>query len=104
MLVLRTRAGWRGGGGSEGGGREERGKWQGEEKEEDGCRERESNAWEGRRKIRGWGRSFHVCFEQESGCKGICLNQCKLPAQQFFQEVSDFDTSTLCVKLTKNQC
>eukprot|EP00288_Rhodomonas_lens_P013540 CAMPEP_0177694954 /NCGR_PEP_ID=MMETSP0484_2-20121128/3206_1 /TAXON_ID=354590 /ORGANISM="Rhodomonas lens, Strain RHODO" /LENGTH=382 /DNA_ID=CAMNT_0019205861 /DNA_START=47 /DNA_END=1195 /DNA_ORIENTATION=- len=25
-------------------------------------------------------------FLQESGCKGICLNQCKLPAQQFFQE------------------
>lgn len=25
-------------------------------------------------------------FLQESGCKGLCLNQCKLPAQQFFQE------------------
>lgn len=24
-------------------------------------------------------------FLQESGCKGLCLNQCKLPAQQFFQ-------------------
>eukprot|EP01083_Nonionella_stella_P060171 157271_1 len=25
-------------------------------------------------------------FLQESGCKGICLHQCKLPAQQFFGE------------------
>jgi hypothetical protein len=25
-------------------------------------------------------------FLQESGCKGLCLNQCKLPAQQFFQQ------------------
>lgn len=25
-------------------------------------------------------------FLQESGCKGLCLNQCKLPAQEFFQE------------------
>jgi len=25
-------------------------------------------------------------FLQESGCKGLCLNQCKLPAQQFFAE------------------
>jgi beta-carotene isomerase len=25
-------------------------------------------------------------FLQESGCKGMCLHQCKLPAQQFFQE------------------
>jgi len=25
-------------------------------------------------------------FLQESGCKGLCMNQCKLPAQQFFQE------------------
>lgn len=25
-------------------------------------------------------------FLQESGCKGLCLNQCKLPAQQFFSE------------------
>uniref|UniRef100_A0A7S0KZ14 Beta-carotene isomerase D27-like C-terminal domain-containing protein n=1 Tax=Asterionellopsis glacialis TaxID=33640 RepID=A0A7S0KZ14_9STRA len=25
-------------------------------------------------------------FLQESGCKGLCLNQCKLPAQQFFQD------------------
>ncbi|CAB9527131.1 expressed unknown protein [Seminavis robusta] len=25
-------------------------------------------------------------FLQESGCKGICLHQCKLPAQQFFKE------------------
>jgi hypothetical protein len=25
-------------------------------------------------------------FLQESGCKGLCLNQCKLPAQQFFKE------------------
>jgi hypothetical protein len=25
-------------------------------------------------------------FLQESGCKGLCLHQCKLPAQQFFQE------------------
>jgi beta-carotene isomerase len=25
-------------------------------------------------------------FLQESGCKGICLHQCKLPAQQFFQD------------------
>ena len=25
-------------------------------------------------------------FLQESGCKGLCLNQCKLPAQQFFTE------------------
>jgi hypothetical protein len=24
-------------------------------------------------------------FLQESGCKGLCLNQCKQPAQQFFQ-------------------
>jgi len=24
-------------------------------------------------------------FLQESGCKGLCLHQCKLPAQQFFQ-------------------
>jgi hypothetical protein len=23
---------------------------------------------------------------QESGCKGLCMNQCKLPAQQFFSE------------------
>jgi hypothetical protein len=25
-------------------------------------------------------------FLQESGCKGICLHQCKLPTQQFFQD------------------
>ena len=25
-------------------------------------------------------------FLQESGCKGLCLHQCKLPAQQFFNE------------------
>jgi hypothetical protein len=25
-------------------------------------------------------------FLQESGCKGLCLHQCKLPAQQFFQQ------------------
>ena len=25
-------------------------------------------------------------FLQESGCKGLCLNQCKSPAQQFFAE------------------
>jgi Beta-carotene isomerase D27-like, C-terminal len=25
-------------------------------------------------------------FLQESGCKGLCLHQCKLPAQQFFRE------------------
>jgi len=25
-------------------------------------------------------------FLQESGCKGICLHECKLPTQQFFQE------------------
>lgn len=25
-------------------------------------------------------------FLQESGCKGLCLHQCKLPAQQFFAE------------------
>ena len=25
-------------------------------------------------------------FLQESGCKGLCLNQCKLPAQQFFKD------------------
>jgi hypothetical protein len=25
-------------------------------------------------------------FLQESGCKGLCLHQCKMPAQQFFQE------------------
>jgi Beta-carotene isomerase D27-like, C-terminal len=25
-------------------------------------------------------------FLQESGCKGLCLHQCKLPAQQFFKE------------------
>ena len=25
-------------------------------------------------------------FLQESGCKGLCLHQCKLPAQQFFQD------------------
>lgn len=25
-------------------------------------------------------------FLQESGCKGLCMNQCKLPAQQFFAE------------------
>lgn len=27
-----------------------------------------------------------VCDGQESGCKGLCLHQCKLPAQQFFQD------------------
>lgn len=32
-------------------------------------------------------------FLQESGCKGLCLHQCKLPAQQFF-------TDTLGVPLT----
>ena len=39
-------------------------------------------------------------FLQESGCKGLCLHQCKLPAQQFFQEelglpltvIPNFDT------------
>ena len=25
-------------------------------------------------------------FLQESGCKGLCLHQCKIPAQQFFKE------------------
>jgi len=25
-------------------------------------------------------------FLQESGCKGLCLHQCKIPAQKFFQE------------------
>lgn len=25
-------------------------------------------------------------FLQESGCKGLCLHQCKIPAQEFFQE------------------
>jgi len=25
-------------------------------------------------------------FLQESGCKGLCLNQCKLPAQAFFRD------------------
>eukprot|EP00957_Ditylum_brightwellii_P141316 10767050-Ditylum_brightwellii.AAC.1 len=25
-------------------------------------------------------------FLQESGCKGMCLNICKLPAQDFFKE------------------
>ncbi len=25
-------------------------------------------------------------YMQESGCKGLCMNQCKLPAQQFFSE------------------
>ena len=25
-------------------------------------------------------------FLQESGCKGLCLHQCKLPAQEFFQD------------------
>jgi hypothetical protein len=25
-------------------------------------------------------------FLQESGCKGLCLHQCKVPAQEFFQE------------------
>jgi len=25
-------------------------------------------------------------FLQESGCKGLCLHQCKLPAQQFFKD------------------
>ena len=25
-------------------------------------------------------------FLQESGCKGLCLHQCKLPAQGFFKE------------------
>jgi len=25
-------------------------------------------------------------FLQESGCKGLCLHQCKLPAQQFFRD------------------
>jgi hypothetical protein len=32
-------------------------------------------------------------FLQESGCKGLCLHQCKLPAQQFFAQ-------TLGVSLT----
>jgi hypothetical protein len=30
-------------------------------------------------------------FLQESGCKGLCLNQCKLPAQQFFSEALGLD-------------
>jgi hypothetical protein len=25
-------------------------------------------------------------FLQESGCKGLCLHQCKIPAQEFFQD------------------
>ena len=28
-------------------------------------------------------------FLQESGCKGICLHQCKMPAQQFFANELD---------------
>jgi len=30
-------------------------------------------------------------FLQESGCKGLCLHQCKLPAQQFFKEELGLD-------------
>ena len=30
-------------------------------------------------------------FLQESGCKGLCLHQCKLPAQQFFDEKLGLD-------------
>ena len=30
-------------------------------------------------------------FLQESGCKGLCLNQCKLPAQMFFKEELGLD-------------
>ena len=30
-------------------------------------------------------------FLQESNCKGICLHQCKLPAQQFFKEELGLD-------------
>jgi hypothetical protein len=30
-------------------------------------------------------------FLQESGCKGLCLHQCKLPAQQFFKDELGLD-------------
>jgi len=30
-------------------------------------------------------------FLQESGCKGLCLHQCKLPAQEFFKEELGLD-------------
>lgn len=33
----------------------------------------------------GCNRAEHR-FPQESNCKGICLQMCKLPAQQFFGE------------------
>ena len=36
-------------------------------------------------------------FLQESGCKGLCLHQCKLPAQQFFA-----DTLKLPVAVSPN--
>jgi hypothetical protein len=36
-------------------------------------------------------------FLQESGCKGLCLHQCKLPAQQFFK-----DTLGLPLTVTPN--
>ena len=30
-------------------------------------------------------------FLQESGCKGLCLHQCKIPAQEFFKETLGLD-------------
>ena len=30
-------------------------------------------------------------FLQESNCKGLCLHQCKLPAQQFFKDELGLD-------------
>lgn len=30
-------------------------------------------------------------FLQESGCKGLCLHQCKIPAQEFFSETLGMD-------------
>lgn len=30
-------------------------------------------------------------FLQESGCKGLCLHQCKIPAQEFFKEELGLD-------------
>ena len=41
-----------------------------------------------RRKDGQWGGLVvEKCkFLQESGCKGLCLHQCKIPAQQFFQD------------------
>ena len=30
-------------------------------------------------------------FLQESGCKGLCLHQCKIPAQEFFKVTLGID-------------